>query len=808
MEKNLSSATNRNWGHLVSIWGSGALGAVIALVLLMVAYVHVFVIPNLPTLESITDYQPKIPLRIYTADHALIGEFGEEHRNFVPSKDMPDVMKKALLAAEDARFYEHGALDMKGMVRALGVDVATLSFRQGGGTITMQVGREFFLSKRKYLFRKVTEIVLAYRIESALSKDQILELYMNQIYLGEHAYGFGSAAQIYYGKPVKDLTLAEAAMLAGLPQRPSLHNPYVNPSYAKERQQHILEHMHALGWITDAQFSEAMHEPLHLNSSAQPFSTHAEYAAELVRQQIAKQFPDDVYTHGYVVTTTLKKADQDAAYDAVRRNVIEYDHRHGYRGPEGFIELPEEDGKREATIVEELLNHAASDNLMPAVVFEAGPKLVKAEMQGGKAIEITGEGLRFAAPGLTAKAPAQKKIKRGSIIRVSKDAKDNWNINQLPEVEAAFVAIDSDTGAYQALVGGFDFNLNKFDHVSQAWRQPGSSFKPFVYSAALEKGFWPGTQINDVPLSVTPAESGGGPLWEPKNDDGFDNGPISMRYALAKSKNVPSVRILRAITPQYAQPYVVRFGFDAAKIPTNLTMVLGTGSVTPLQEAGAYAVFANGGYQIQPYMVDTIADTKGKTFFQAKPTHAGQESERVIDTRNAFIMNTMLQQVVRSGTGAMASKLGRSDIAGKTGTTTDALDGWFSGYGGKLVAVSWMGYDEPKSLGSREFGATLALPAWIDYMRVALKGVSETPRPVPGGVMQKDDDWIYTEFADTGGVASLGMDDAPATQDQQQLPPEPEPAPIQGPTQPANPPSTEEQERQHAIDILRDDEGK
>jgi len=807
-ENDLSGSRERNWRHLVLIWGGAAMGAMIALVLVMIGYVYAFVIPNLPTLESITDYQPKIPLRIYTADHALIGEFGEEHRNFVAGKDMPDVMKKALLAAEDARFYEHGALDMKGMARALAIDVATLSFRQGGGTITMQVGRELFLSKRKYLFRKVTEIVLAYRIESALTKDQILELYMNQIYLGEHAYGFGSAAQIYYGKPIKDVTLAEAAMLAGLPQRPSQHNPYVDPSFAKQRQQHILEHMHALSWITDAQFSEAMHEPMRLNSSTQPFGTHAEYAAELVRQQIAKQFPDDVYTHGYIVTTTLKKADQDAAYEAVRRNVIEYDHRHGYRGPEGFVELPEEEGRQEQAVVEELLKRTPSDNLMPAVVLEAGPKLVKAEMQGSKVIEINGEGLRFAAPGLANKASAEKKIKRGSVIRISKDAKDRWEVNQLPEVEAAFVAVDSDTGAFQAMVGGFDFNLNKFDHVSQAWRQPGSSFKPFVYSAALEKGFWPGTEINDVPLTVTSAENGGGPQWEPKNDDGFDNGPISMRDALARSKNVPSVRILKVITPQYAQPYVTRFGFDPTKIPTNLTMVLGTGSVTPMQEAGAYGVFANGGYQIQPYMVDTIADAKGKTFFQAKPTHAGQESERVIDARNAFIMHSMLQQVVRSGTGAMASKLGRGDIAGKTGTTSDALDGWFSGYGGKIVAVSWMGYDEPKSLGSREFGATLALPAWIDYMRVALKGVPETPHPVPSGVVQNGGDWVFAEFAESGGVASVGMDDAQATPDQQQLPPEPVAAPIQGPTQPVNPPSQDDQERQRAIDMFKSDDDK
>lgn len=804
----MSSELKQNWRRLALIWGGGVFGAVFALVLFMIAYIYVFVMPKLPTLESITDYQPKIPLRIYTADHALIGEFGEEHRNFVALKDIPDIQKKALLAAEDATFYEHGAIDMKGMTRAFVVDVSSLSLKQGGGTITMQVAREFFLTRKRYLFRKLTEILLARRIESTLSKDQILELYMNQMYMGEHAYGFASAAQIYYGKPLKELTVAEAAMLAGLFKGPSTNNPFVNATRAKQRQQYVLERMHKLGWITDAQYTEAQHEPLHLNSGAQPFSTHAEYAAELVRQQIAKQFPDDVYTHGYVVTTTLKKADQDAAYDAVRRNVIDYDHRHGYRGPEGYVELPSGDEEREDAIDEALLKHQSSENLMPAVVIDVEAKIVRAELQNGQAFEVTGDGLRFAAPGLAAKAPDAKKIKRGSIIRVSKDAKGKWEISQLPEVAAAFVAIDSNTGAYQALVGGFDFNLNKFDHVSQAWRQPGSSFKPFVYSAALEKGFWPGTQINDVPLLVTSAENGGGPSWEPKNDDGFENGPISMRYALAKSKNVPSVRILKAITPQYAQPYVTRFGFDASKIPTNLTMVLGTGSVTPLQEAGAYAVFANGGFQVQPYMVDKVADTKGKNYFEAKPTHAGQESERIIDSRNAFIMNTMLQQVVRSGTGAMASKLGRSDIAGKTGTTSDALDGWFSGYGGKLVAVSWMGYDDPKSLGSREFGATLALPAWIDYMRVALKGVPEVQRPVPASVVQNGGDWIYAEFVDSGGVASLAMDDAQATQQQQELAPEPVPANIQNATQPVNPPSAEEQERQHAIDMFKGDDNK
>lgn len=784
-------------------WGLGIVAGLLLCFLSLVGYVYLAVIPNLPSLETVIDYRPKIPLRIYTADKALIGEFGEEHRNFVPIKDMPDVMKKALMAAEDAHFYDHGAIDPKGMVRAIAADVASLSFKEGAGTITMQVAREFFLSKKKYLFRKMTEIILSYRIEAALTKDQILELYMNQIYLGEHAYGFGSAAQVYFGKPVNEITIAEAAMLAGLPKGPSSNNPIVNPKIAKRRQQHILERMHVLGWITDAQFAQATHETLHLNSSGQPFSTHAEYAAELVRQQIFKQFPDDTYTHGYVVYTTLKKADQDAAYEAVRRNVIDYDHRHGYRGPEAQIDLPSGADEREDAIDEELQKHPGSDNLLAAMVLDAGSKLVKAELQTGEVVEISGEGLHFAAAGLAANANVQKKIRPGAVIRVSQDAKGKWAIGQLPEVQAAFVAVDSDTGAYQALVGGFDFNLNKFDHVSQAWRQPGSSFKPFVYSAALEKGFSPGTLINDVPLTVTRAESGG-PLWEPKNDDGFDNGPITMRYALAKSKNVPSVRILRAITPQYAQPYVARFGFDPNKIPTNLTMVLGTGSVTPLQEAGAYAVFANGGYQIPPYMVDKITDVKGQTFFEAKPSHAGEESERVIDPRNAFIMHTMLQQVVRSGTGAAATqKLQRSDIAGKTGTTSDALDGWFSGYAGKLVAISWMGYDDPRSLGSREFGATLALPAWIDYMRVALKAVPQVQRSVPGGVVQNDGDWIYAEFADSGGVKSLGMEDSAAVDS----------SPLQGVTPTPNQPQGTDQERdqerdkerQRAIDMFKGD---
>jgi penicillin-binding protein 1A len=439
------------------------------------------------------------------------------------------------------------------------------------------------------------------------------------------------------------------------------------------------------------------------------------------------------------------------------------------------------------------------------VVISASPKLVRAELATGEVVEINGEGLHFAAPGLGANASAQKKIRPGAVIRLSQEAQGKWAISQLPEVQAAFVSIDAQDGAYKALVGGFDYNLNKFDHVSQAWRQPGSAFKPFIYSAALEKGFSPATLINDVPLTVTTAESGG-PLWEPKNDDGvFDNAPITMRTALAKSKNVVSVRILRAITPQYAQNYVGRFGFDTAKQPVNLTMALGTGSVTPLQMAGAYAVFANGGYQIPPYMIQKVTDVHGAALFDIKSTHAGQESERVIDPRNAFVIDSMLQQVVRSGTGFMATqKLGRPDIAGKTGTTSDAVDGWFAGYSGSLVAVSWMGYDDPKSLGSREFGATLALPAWIDYMRTALQGKPIYQRPVPDGVAQNDGDWMYSEFIDNGAVKTLGMEDQPAPENDNSSPASDNPlSPPPAPPIPAKPPSSDQQERQKAIDMFK-----
>ena len=721
------------------------------------AYVLLIVMPNLPSLDALTDYRPKIPLRVYTADQVLIGEFGEERRDFVPISEMPALMKNALLAIEDDRFYEHGGVDYVGVLRAGLANLAS-SRSQGASTITMQVARAFYLSRTKTYTRKINEIVLAYRIESKLSKDQILELYMNQIYLGERAYGFGSAARIYFGKTLQELSIAEAAMLAGLPKAPASANPVVNPARAKQRQQYILKRMRDLDYITAAQYEQASKEKLTVRSKGYRPQTHAEHAAEIVRQYMYEKYKDDIYTQGFTVYTTLNSTDQDAAHEAVRRGILDYDRRHGYRGPEAFIELPKAQDEREQAIDEVLLRHPDSGDLQSAMVLAAAPKLVRAELLSGETAEISGEGLRFAANALSSKARAQDRIRPGAVIRVTRDAKKRWTITQLPEVAAAFVAINANDGSFRAMVGGFDFSLNQFDHVTQAWRQPGSSIKPFIYSAALEKGFSPGTVVNDAPLDINVTDTGG-QLWDPQNDDGRYDGPVTMRTGLKKSKNLVSIRILQTITPPYAQEHLARFGFDASRHPANLTMTLGTGSVTPLQMAGAYAVFANGGYQVAPYLIQKVVDARGTVLFESNPVIAGDESTRVLDPRNAFVVDSMLRDVVNSGTGYAASqRLGRRDLAGKTGTTNEAMDGWFAGYGGDIVAVAWMGYDKPKSLGGKEFGGTVALPIWIDYMRTALRGKPPVQRTAPQGLVQVDSDWMYEEYTGGNAVQSVGVD--------------------------------------------------
>ena len=708
------------------------MGLAMAAVVLILAY------PNLPSLEILTDYRPKIPLRVYTADGYLIGEFGEERRAVVHFQDVPDIMKKAILAAEDERFYQHGGVDALGVARAALSNIVGGGKRQGASTITQQVAKNFFLSSEKTYVRKLYEALLSFKIENNLTKDQIFELYINQIYLGQRAYGFGAAAQIYYGKPLTELSVAEAAMLAGLPKAPSAFNPVVNPKRARLRQQYVLRRMHELNFIDDQQHESALKQVLIVKRETNEYPVHAEFVAEMARQMAAERFPEDVYTRGLRVYTTVLKNDQEAAYSSLRRGVLDYDRRHGYRGAEAYVDMKDIHSEQEEALDELLQNFSNSPDLHAAVVLQADSRQIRAYRRGGEIVTIAGDGLKFAARMIDDKAPPNKQIRRGAIIRVQTDEKNNWRITQMPEVEAAFLSVDPQNGAIRSLVGGFDFNRNKFNHTTQAWRQPGSSFKPFIYSGSLEKGFTPASIIQDEPISF-PASVTGSQAWEPKNYDGKYEGPMRMRTALAKSKNMVSIRLLQASGVHFIQDYATRFGFDADKHPPYLTMALGAGSVTPWQMVTAYSVFANGGYRIQPYIVRDILDEKGLVLAEAKPVIAGNESLRAIDPRNAYLMDSMLRDVTIYGTAARASAtLKRHDLAGKTGTTNEQVDAWFCGYQRTVVGCSWIGFDQPRSLGNRETGGSAALPTWIAYMAKVLKDVPESFLPQPEGLVALD----------------------------------------------------------------------
>ncbi|WP_296002510.1 penicillin-binding protein 1A [Rugamonas sp.] len=718
--------------------------------------------PNLPALDALTDYRPKMPLRIFSSDGVLIGEFGEERRNLVRFKDIPDIMKKAVLAIEDDRFYEHGGIDYTGILRAA-LHNATGGARQGASTITQQVARNFFLSSEQTLKRKAYEALLAWKIEQNLTKDQILEVYMNQIYLGQRAYGFSSAAQIYFGKNLKDISVAEAAMLAGLPKAPSAYNPVVNPKRAITRQQYILQRMHDLRYISDAQYAAAKAEPLKVKTDSSEFGIHAEYVAEMARQLVYEQFKEDTYTRGLNVFTTITKADQDAAYLSLRKGVMDYEKRHAYRGPEAYIDIPANKAEADDDIETELADHPDSDDIVAAMVLEATPQKIVAVTAAGDDITISGAGLEMGRAWLTDKSPPNRRIRRGAVIRVMQEG-TAWIVTQMPEIESAFVAASTTDGAIRAMVGGFDYNRNKFNHVTQAWRQPGSSFKPFIYSASLERGLSPATIIDDAPISFDAGQTGG-QAWEPKNYDNKYEGPMTMRRGLTKSKNMISIRILHRIGAKYGQEYTTRFGFDADKNPPYLTLALGAGNVTPLQMAGAYAVFANGGYKVSPYLIAKVTDADGKILSQAAPDLAGDEKNRVIDERNAFLMDSMLKDVVRYGTAVKALALKRPDISGKTGTTNDSIDAWFAGYQPKLVGIAWIGYDQPKNLGNKETGGGLALPIWIGYMQKALKNIPIEERVVPEGLVLVGDEYYYAENPPGTAVHSLDTGAHPAPAD-------------------------------------------
>lgn len=745
--------------------GATALVSFIALVGIAIVLAQ----SRLPSLDAVTDYRPRIPLRVFTSDGELIGEFGEERRSFVAIDQAPPVLRQAIIAAEDERFYRHHGIDVIGVMRAAYTNLIKGGRHQGASTITMQVARNFFLSTEKTLNRKLFEALLAIRIENNLSKDQILELYINQIYLGQRAYGFGAASQVYFGKSISDLSLSEAAVLAGLPKAPSAYNPIANPKRAKQRQEYVLRRMEELGFIDSAQMEAAINEAVvtkkQVNTVA--FATSADHAAEMARQIAIERFGEIAYSQGLRVVTTIRARDQRAAFAALQAGVLAYDRRHGYRGPEAFMPFP--DGKRPN---DEELEDALGDRpdirtMLPAVVTAIDKKQITAYRRGGEVITLSGDSIKFASEALDRRAPARLRLRPGAVIRVQKTAAGGWEIAQLPEAEAALVAADPVTGAVRALVGGFDFGQNQFNHVTQAYRQPGSSFKPFIYSAALEKGFTPASVIDDTPVLLPPEETGGQP-WEPKNYDDLYDEPLRLRVALAKSKNMVAIRLLQAITPQYAQEFATRFGFPAQNNPAFLTMALGSGTATPWQMLSAYSTFANGGYRITPYLVDEIQDSTGKTLAKFTPFTAGDENLRVIDRRNAWTMDSMLRDVVAHGTAVSAGRaLKRLDLAGKTGTTNDNVDAWFTGYHRSVVAVSWLGFDQPRQLGSGETGGRAALPIWIDFMRESLADVpiEQDPPPPPAGMQLIQavdlslpegfvDEWVYEENVPVEGAAA------------------------------------------------------
>ncbi|WP_422088074.1 penicillin-binding protein 1A [Variovorax sp.] len=778
------------WLLRLFFWGFGIAAAGVLSVLCVVAVALAVAYPNLPDISELSDYRPKLPLRVFSAEGTLIGEFGEERRNLTPISAIPKVVKDAVLAAEDSRFYDHGGVDYKGMVRA-GLANLNRVKSQGASTITMQVARNVYLSSEKTLTRKVYEVLLTFKLEHLLTKDQIFEIYLNQIYLGNRAYGFAAASEAYFGKPLQELTIAQAAMLAGLPKAPGANNPVNNPQRARGRQFYVIDRMQEAGFITAEQAAEAKKEELHLRDAADPNRLHAEYVAETVRQLMYAQYGDSTYTRGLKVYTSLVAADQAAAYKALRKGIMDYERRQIYRGPEKFVDLPADAKDLDEAVDDALSDHPDNGDVMAAVVLKATPKQIDAVRANGDAVQITGEGLKPAQSGLSDKAPPNIKIRRGAVIRVVKTPKNTWEITQLPEVEGAFVAMDPRDGAIKALVGGFDFGKNKFNHVTQAWRQPGSSFKPFIYSAALEKGFTPATVINDGPLFFDAGTTGGQP-WEPKNYGGGYDGPMSMRTALMKSKNLVSIRILQSIGTRYAQEWITNFGFDKDKHPAYLPMALGAGSVTPMQMAVGYSVFANGGYRVNPYLVTRITDHKDKVLVDKQPPLLN-ESLRAIPQRNAFIMDTLLQSVARAGTAAKAqAMLKRPDLYGKTGTTNDSLDAWFAGFQPTMTAISWIGYDTPRNLGDRETGGGLSLPIWINYMETAIKGVPVTDIATapPAGIVNVGGEWYYDDYAPGRGVATLGVEATPA-------------APVESLTgAPVSPPAPPE-ERSRILDLFR-----
>lgn len=712
---------------------------------------------DLPPLDKATDYRPQQHLQVLTADGVEIAQFGSERRIFVPIAQVPKKVSQALIAVEDADFYDHGAISWRGVARAIVANLTPGGRSQGASTLTQQVARTFFLSTRRTAERKIKEALLSWQLENRLSKDQILELYLNQVYMGQRAYGFAAAAQVYFGKTLSQLSNAEAAMIAGLPQNPIYANPVANMTAATKRQRWVLQRMRKTGVISEAEFDAALAEKLVLRSPAF-VDVNAAFVAEMARRAVVERLGDKAYTQGIRVITSLRAEDQRAAHAALRRAVLAHERKQPWHGPEDQNHLPDEPAEAESAAGLVLKEQRDDEDLRVAVVLAASPREITAKLASGDNVTVRGDALKWVQSALSPQAPERLAIRRGSVVRLMAQPKGKtveWTLAQWPQAEAAFVALDPATGRVRALVGGFEFNHRQFNHATSAARQPGSSFKPFLYSAALENGVMPETLVLDAPLT----DADGAPAaWDPKNSDDRFDGEISMREGLVRSKNLVSVRLLKQVGLQPAREWIGRFGIDMTKQPENLTLALGTGSVTPLQMAAAYAVFANGGFRVAPVLIERIVSASGEVLFEALPPAPLAEENRALPARNVFIVNTLLADVTLRGTAARAqATLKRPDLYGKTGTTNEAVDAWFAGWAPGVVAVGWMGYDEPQSLGERESGGGLALPIWIDSMQTMLRNVPVQALQPPEGVVKvPGGDWRYSEFAEGNFVPRVG----------------------------------------------------
>ena len=725
----------------------GALGAALA-----VGAAYYYLEPDLPDIDNLRDVRLQVPLKVYSRDGKLIAEFGEKRRNPLGYDQIPKRMIDAFLSAEDANFFKHPGVDYRGLLRA-GIQLAlTGQKKQGGSTITMQVARNFYLSSKKTYTRKLSEIFLALRIEKELTKSEILELYLNKIYLGHRSYGVGAAARVYYGKSVDELDLAQTAMIAGLPKAPSSFNPLANPPRAIERRNYVLGRMLELGYIDRAEHDAAMAQPVTASRYAPDIEVEAPYIAEMVRAELVGRFDQDAYTSGYVVYTTVTGAEQMAANRAVRNALDAYSERHGYYGPEAQLEtLPTDQAGLDAV----LADRKAVGGLRAAIVTAVDDQAATVYLGNGEQATVDWEQMQWARPFINTdrRGPAPKKtidvVKPGDLVRVKPvvvKEQPVWRLAQVPRAAGALIALDPQNGAIRALVGGYDFYHSKFNRVTQAKRQPGSGFKAFIYSAALENGFTPASLINDAPVVFEDPSLEG--AWRPENYSGKFFGPTRLRYALTKSRNLVSIRLLRSMGVEAALQHITRFGFDPDELPQNLSLALGSANVTPLQMASAYAILANGGYRVEPYLIERIEQDGSGVVYQANPKiacgecAAGPDSEigdnmapRVLDERNRYLMYSMMQDVIRQGTATKARELGRKDLAGKTGTTNDQRDAWFNGFNQHLVANTWVGFDDNSKLGRGEVGGKAALPAWMDFMRVALQGIPDEEPKMPPNIV-------------------------------------------------------------------------